>query len=389
MYDTAVNTLQDDIEVGTDEITGTLLFKEGGLSPAGPLAGDGYFLTLKVDDVPAGTKSIKVGLVPSEGTGMVEMLGDPDMNCVGKIADKNTQKFRIEVTDANDVVSVKEWGLTNLEYAQPFNLNIEPADGDFKTYGNTFVASLQKNIEVHEDNIVGMLIFKEGGLSQAGPLAGDGVFLTLKVDPTSIPEGTKSIKVGLVPSEGTGLVELINDPDLAVTVKITDGHTQKFRVEVTYADDTTASKEWGFDRLWVADALNESDVDYQATDSSQSIGPDQTVADAQADITFDKQAGALTGTIYKLSNAYRMFIDGKIIGDKAVILTAGFYNTETEQFINSSEVQGKYGRFQSFEALYIDAVAKPKCVFRMTLLYMSGLTAYKDYDISGLVLLDE
>lgn len=114
MYDTAVNTLQDDIEVGTDEITGTLLFKEGGLAESGPLAGDGYFLTLKVDDVPQGTKSIKVGLVPSEGTGMVELLGDPDMNCVGKIADKDTQKFRIEVTDANDVVSAKTWDLSQL-----------------------------------------------------------------------------------------------------------------------------------------------------------------------------------------------------------------------------------------------------------------------------------
>lgn len=69
---------------------------------------------MKVDDVPQGTKSIKVGLVPSEGTGMVEMLGDPDMNCVGKISDITTQRFRIEVTDANDVVSVKTWGLSQL-----------------------------------------------------------------------------------------------------------------------------------------------------------------------------------------------------------------------------------------------------------------------------------
>lgn len=69
---------------------------------------------MKVDNVPDGTKSIKVGLVPSEGTGMVELLGDPDMNCVGKIADKDTQRFRIEVTDANDVISVKDWGLSQL-----------------------------------------------------------------------------------------------------------------------------------------------------------------------------------------------------------------------------------------------------------------------------------
>lgn len=118
MYDTAVSTLQDDIEVGTNEITGSLLFKEGGLAGSGPLAGDGYFLTLKIDDVPQGTKSVKVGFTNSAGTGMVEILGDPDMNCVGKLSNKNTQRFRVEVIDANDVLSVKEWSLAKLELVE-------------------------------------------------------------------------------------------------------------------------------------------------------------------------------------------------------------------------------------------------------------------------------
>lgn len=45
---------------------------------------------------------------------MVEILGDPDMNCVGKLSDKDTQRFRVEVIDANDVLSVKEWDLSEL-----------------------------------------------------------------------------------------------------------------------------------------------------------------------------------------------------------------------------------------------------------------------------------
>lgn len=114
MYDTAVSTLQDDVEVGANKITGTLLFKEGGLAPSGYLAGDGYFLTLKIDDVPASTKSCKIGFTNSAGSGMVEILGDPDMNCVGKLSNKDTQRFRVEVIDANDVLSVKEWDLSEL-----------------------------------------------------------------------------------------------------------------------------------------------------------------------------------------------------------------------------------------------------------------------------------
>lgn len=49
---------------------------------------------------------------------MVEILGDPDMNCVGKLSNKDTQRFRVEVIDANDVLSVKEWSLAKLELVE-------------------------------------------------------------------------------------------------------------------------------------------------------------------------------------------------------------------------------------------------------------------------------
>lgn len=113
VYDALVSTLQSNVSVKDKEITGTLKFVEGGLAQSGPLAGDGNFLALKFSSIPADATSVKIGLTNSQGTGLVELLGDPDMNSVGKIADKNLQKFRVEVTRPSGVVA-KEWDLSNL-----------------------------------------------------------------------------------------------------------------------------------------------------------------------------------------------------------------------------------------------------------------------------------
>lgn len=81
-------------------ITGTLKFIEGGLSPDGPLAGDGYFMALNMaDNTYTGLTSVKVGLAPSAGTGLVELIDDPDKNMVLKVSNKNKQRFMIEQTD--------------------------------------------------------------------------------------------------------------------------------------------------------------------------------------------------------------------------------------------------------------------------------------------------
>ena len=81
-------------------ISGTLKFIEGGLSPAGPLAGDGYFMALNMyDNTYTGLTSVKVGLAPSEGTGLVELIDDPDKNMVIKVTNKNKQRFMIQQTN--------------------------------------------------------------------------------------------------------------------------------------------------------------------------------------------------------------------------------------------------------------------------------------------------
>ena len=38
---------------------------------------------------------------PSEGSGLVELLGDPDMNCVAKVTNKTTQVFKVVTSDGH------------------------------------------------------------------------------------------------------------------------------------------------------------------------------------------------------------------------------------------------------------------------------------------------
>ena len=63
--------------------------------------GAGNFLALKFADLDPNATSIKVGMNPSEGSGLVEIIGDPDLNGVFKITDKDVQKFRVVITDGH------------------------------------------------------------------------------------------------------------------------------------------------------------------------------------------------------------------------------------------------------------------------------------------------
>ena len=107
---------QSDIAVADGKITGVLNFIEGGLSPSGPLAGDGYFLALKFDNFASGLTfaNVKVGLVPSaSGMGLVTL--DSDKNAVFKITDKNAQKLKTVQTDAQGHKNIQYFDLSGLE----------------------------------------------------------------------------------------------------------------------------------------------------------------------------------------------------------------------------------------------------------------------------------
>ena len=107
-----VSDIQENIVVGEDKITGVLKFVKGGIAPSGILAGDGYFLALKFSDVDASATSKKVGLVPSAGSGLVEL--DSDMNAFMKISDINSQIFEVVITDGTRS-GVQKFDLSGLE----------------------------------------------------------------------------------------------------------------------------------------------------------------------------------------------------------------------------------------------------------------------------------
>lgn len=107
-----VSDMQENIVVADGKITGTLKFIKGGIAPSGIMAGDGYFLALKFSDVDATATSKKVGLVPTEGSGLVEL--DSDMNAFIKIADKDNQIFKVVITDGTRT-GVQKFDLSELE----------------------------------------------------------------------------------------------------------------------------------------------------------------------------------------------------------------------------------------------------------------------------------
>lgn len=97
------------------EITGALTFIEGGLSPSGPLAGDGYFLALKFSGFAEGLtyENVQVGLVAS-ASGMELITLDEDQDCVFKIADKDHQKVKVVQTDNAGHKNIQFFGLSGL-----------------------------------------------------------------------------------------------------------------------------------------------------------------------------------------------------------------------------------------------------------------------------------
>lgn len=100
IFETDVSDIQEsDVTVSNGKITGTL--KKLTTGPIADYWGAGNFVALKFSDVDNRATSIKVGMYPSQGSGLVELLGDPDMNGVFKVTDKTTQVFRVVITDGH------------------------------------------------------------------------------------------------------------------------------------------------------------------------------------------------------------------------------------------------------------------------------------------------
>ena len=118
IYGATVSDLQDaDVTVADGKVTGTLKYFD---TPGAivDVWGEGHFFAFTIDDEDTNTTKTMVGLEPSEGSGLVDIHGDPDMNGIAKITDPNTQKFKVIQTDAA--------GHKNVQYFDLSGLTLEP-----------------------------------------------------------------------------------------------------------------------------------------------------------------------------------------------------------------------------------------------------------------------
>ena len=88
--------MQTGLNVADGKITGTLKYLDSGAIATD--WGAGNFMALKFTNIDADATSVKVGMSPSQGSGLVEILTDPDKNGVFKVTDKTKQKFVVEST---------------------------------------------------------------------------------------------------------------------------------------------------------------------------------------------------------------------------------------------------------------------------------------------------
>jgi hypothetical protein len=116
MFGTQVKNLQTGITIANGAVTGTLKYLS-----TGTLASDwgaGNFLAVKFTNIDSDSTSVMVGLEPSEGSGLVELIDDPDKNGVFKITDKNTQKLKVvqstKGSDGSTYTNIQTYDLSGL-----------------------------------------------------------------------------------------------------------------------------------------------------------------------------------------------------------------------------------------------------------------------------------
>lgn len=147
--------------------------------------------------------------------------------------------FYIAIAEDSDIYDAKQ--PTELEGEEPViiqDTTLSPEDGTVSMFG-TLVSDMQTGVAVADGKITGTLNeLTSGSLVDTW---GAGHFLALKF--TDLDPNATSVKVGLDPSQSSGLVEIIDDPDKNGAFKITST-TQKFKIVTTVG---TASKTQTFD----------------------------------------------------------------------------------------------------------------------------------------------
>ena len=110
LFGVKVSDMQSDITISGSTITGTLKHLSGENANT-QVWGEGNFICLKFPDADIENTTVRVGLEPSQGSGLVEL--DPDKNGVFKITDKLRQKFCVEMTVNGETV-VQRYDLSGL-----------------------------------------------------------------------------------------------------------------------------------------------------------------------------------------------------------------------------------------------------------------------------------
>lgn len=113
LFGTRVSDIQNDVHVGEGVITGTLYKLDDPDASLVETWGEGYFVALKFTNIDSRATSVRVGLDPSQSSGLVEIIDDPDKNGVFKITNKDTQVFEIISSDGSNSVTTT-YDLTGL-----------------------------------------------------------------------------------------------------------------------------------------------------------------------------------------------------------------------------------------------------------------------------------
>ena len=110
--------MMDGVSVTGSKVTGTLKFLSGS-NAITDVWGEGYFFCFTLaDNVFTGLDSVKVGIEPTQGTGLVEIIDDPDKNGIVKVGDDNLQKFVI-VQKKGTTTKKQVYNLNDLVLAEP------------------------------------------------------------------------------------------------------------------------------------------------------------------------------------------------------------------------------------------------------------------------------
>ena len=116
VFNVSVSNIQgSDLAVANGAFTGTSKYLSGS-NAITDVWGEGNFVAFKLSNIDPKATSVKVGLVPSAGRGLVEILTDPDKNGIFKITDKTTQKFRVITSDGTSQ-NIQDYSLAGLTLA--------------------------------------------------------------------------------------------------------------------------------------------------------------------------------------------------------------------------------------------------------------------------------